>query len=352
MLGTGPPFGLLPPTRPFVNSRHLPSPLPPWPQARVARPYAQAALDELAACGVAAPVPEADTLPVADYLALLNLGRAQAGEDFGWRVGARMRTASFVAYGHAVLSCPRFDEAIALTQRFEGLAHDLGRSELQLNGDEAQYRWHSPWAAGCPALPLSVLAGIQRFAAWLAQRPLAVRRIALPFAAPPDEVADALAQQLGAPLQFDAPVTAAHFDAALLQEAIPSSDPAQLPLLVRHAEALLAAREAPLAAQVQALLRTLLAKGESRIEAVAAQLATSPRTLQRRLAGEGQRFQALLDATRRELAAQYLRDPSLSLTEIAFLLGYAEQSSFSHAHRAWHGCTPQAWRLRLAAAPR
>jgi AraC-like DNA-binding protein len=74
----------------------------------------------------------------------------------------------------------------------------------------------------------------------------------------------------------------------------------------------------------------------------------SARTLQRRLAEEGQPFQTLLDATRRELAAQYLRDPALSLTEIAFLLGYAEQSSFTHAFRAWQGQAPQQWRASNA----
>jgi AraC-like DNA-binding protein len=98
-------------------------------------------------------------------------------------------------------------------------------------------------------------------------------------------------------------------------------------------------------------LPALLAQGEARLDAVALGLSLSPRTLQRRLAAEGRPFQQLLDATRRQLAAQYLRDVSLSLTEVAFLLGYAEQSSFSHAHRAWHGCSPQAWRSRMAADP-
>ncbi|MBN8506919.1 MAG: AraC family transcriptional regulator ligand-binding domain-containing protein, partial [Burkholderiales bacterium] len=253
-------------------------------------------------------------------------------------------------YGQVLLSCATFGDALRQTQRFEALAHDLGRSELQQAGDQAEYRWHSPWAADCPALPLSVLSGIQAFGSWMAQRPLAVQLIALPFAAPPAADAAALAEQLGAPLSFDAPCTAARFDAALLHEPIPSSDPLQLPLLQQHAERLLAQQQAGastrLAERVQHELAPLLALGEARLDALAERLQMAPRTLQRRLALEGRPFQQLLDATRRELAAQYLRNASLSLTEIAFLLGYAEQSSFSHAHRAWHGCSPQQWRLR------
>lgn len=357
MLGSGEPLGLALHAMPFVNSRQFV--LPPPGRARVARAYAQAALDEAAGLGLALPGGAGESLPVADYLALLLAGQVLR-PDFGLRVGARMRTAHFVAYGQVLLSCATFGDALRQTQRFEALAHDLGRSELQVQGELAEYRWLSPWAAGCAALPLSVLAGIQAFGSWMAQRPLAVHGIDLPFAAPAQpEWSERLQQQLGAPLRFGAAHTAARFDAALLAEPIPSSDPAQLPLLQQHAEALLAQRwrqEAgggstsgsanALAAAVADRLPALLAQGEARLDAVALGLSLSPRTLQRRLAAEGRPFQQLLDATRRQLAAQYLRDVSLSLTEVAFLLGYAEQSSFSHAHRAWHGCSPQAWRSR------
>jgi AraC-like DNA-binding protein len=84
---------------------------------------------------------------------------------------------------------------------------------------------------------------------------------------------------------------------------------------------------------------------------VAAQLGLSARTLQRRLGEAGLSFQQLLERTRRELAAQYLAQDAFSLAEVAFLLGYTEQSSFTHAHRAWHGCTPQQARQRLLDGP-
>ena len=358
MLGTGPPFGLLSPTRPFVNSRQSASPLPPWPQARVARPYAQAALDELAACGVPVPDVEGDTLPVADYLAWLNMGSAQTGEDFGWRVGSRMRTASFVAYGHAVLSCPRFDDAIALTQRFEGLAHDLGRSELVIVEEQAHYRWHSPWLAAhpCPALPESVMSGILAFATWLAQRPLPVLALAFPHAAPRPALRDAIDRRLGLRVVYDAPVTSATVPASLLHEPIPTADPALFPLLEQHAAQQLATREqalrttdarTALAAQVQRCIAERLAHDGARLGEVAQVLGLSARTLQRRLAEAGTPFQGLLDATRRELALQYLRDAHLSMTEVAFLLGYAEQSSFNHACRGWFGEAPGRVRVGL-----
>ncbi|MEG1118669.1 MAG: helix-turn-helix transcriptional regulator, partial [Janthinobacterium sp.] len=89
-----------------------------------------------------------------------------------------------------------------------------------------------------------------------------------------------------------------------------------------------------------------LRQGSARLATVAAALAVTPRTLQRKLADAGTSFQALLDQARYGLARDYLRAPDLSLVDIAFLLGYQEQSAFNHAFRTWSGTNPGAWRLQ------
>lgn len=70
----------------------------------------------------------------------------------------------------------------------------------------------------------------------------------------------------------------------------------------------------------------------------------STRTLQRRLAEQGLQFQDVLDATRKDLAKIYIKDPSLGMLDIALLLGYSEQSSFTRAFKSWFGDTPSSWR--------
>lgn len=350
--------------------------LPPARLARVALAYAQPALDALAEAGLApaglgldpplsTPLP--DPLPALHYMALLEAAAAQgAGEDLGLRVGARMRTASFVAYGHVVLSSPDFGAAMAQTRRYEGLAHDLGRSELQVEDGQAHYLWHCPWLLRQPGRQVceSVMAGIFVFVRWLAQRPLPLQALAFPHPAPSPAARARLDDFFGVKVQFGAPVTRACFDARLLAEPIPSADASLLPLLQQHAEALLSARQTglhglnglspsgvsppvePLGEQVRRQIAERLAQDGARMAEVAQALGLSPRTLQRRLAALGTPFQALLDGVRRELAQRYVADPALSLTEIAFLLGYAEQSSFTHAFKAWFGQPPQAVRRR------
>ena len=95
------------------------------------------------------------------------------------------------------------------------------------------------------------------------------------------------------------------------------------------------------AERVQASLLELLPAGNGSMEGVAADLAMSIRTLQRRLKEEETTFQAILDSTRESLARHYLAESELSAGEISFLLGYDDPRSFYRAFRAWTGQTPQ-----------
>jgi AraC-like DNA-binding protein len=73
-------------------------------------------------------------------------------------------------------------------------------------------------------------------------------------------------------------------------------------------------------------------------------LGMSTRTLHRRLYEEGTSFVDLLDETRRELAAAYIRRSDYAVGEVAYLLGFAETSSFNRAFRRWTGMSPSEFR--------
>jgi len=77
---------------------------------------------------------------------------------------------------------------------------------------------------------------------------------------------------------------------------------------------------------------------------VARALGVSERSLQRHLAKHGTTFADLLNDTRREVACAYLREPRWSITEVAFLLGFEDASSFARAFRRWTGNSPTEFR--------
>jgi AraC-like DNA-binding protein len=84
----------------------------------------------------------------------------------------------------------------------------------------------------------------------------------------------------------------------------------------------------------------MLPSGNITDEKVAGQLNLSARTLQRRLKAAGTTFRTLLEAVRKDLATTYVRDPNIELVEVAFLLGFSDQSAFSRAFKRWTGCPP------------
>ena len=103
-----------------------------------------------------------------------------------------------------------------------------------------------------------------------------------------------------------------------------------------------------LALEVQRTLTTRVAGGDTRIAALAPQLAMSARTLQRRLAAEGVSYRELLEDARKEAAGRYIAESVLSIAEVAFLVGYSEPAAFHRAFKRWYRTTPQLYRQATA----
>ncbi|MBH8569939.1 AraC family transcriptional regulator [Microvirga sp. STS02] len=149
-------------------------------------------------------------------------------------------------------------------------------------------------------------------------------------------------------LEFDTPLTQVAFDAAALALPVLHANPALFPLFEQHAAALLAqlpTHQPPtLAERVRGeIVRQL--KGElPTLTTVAAQLCLGVRTLQLKLKEAGHTYQQLLDNVRSDLAQRHLREPHLSITDVAFLLGYSEPSVFVRSFKKWTGQTPGAFR--------
>ena len=111
----------------------------------------------------------------------------------------------------------------------------------------------------------------------------------------------------------------------------------------------LASRENPATVthRVQQALVDMLPSGEASVDAVCRRLATSKRSLQRRLQAEEQSFQSVLDSTRAELSMRYLAQDNMSIEEISYLLAYRDPNSFYRAFHGWTGMTPAEARGRV-----
>jgi AraC-like DNA-binding protein len=99
--------------------------------------------------------------------------------------------------------------------------------------------------------------------------------------------------------------------------------------------------------RVREIITAQLASGEMTMESVSAALGVSVATLRRRLEEEGTTFTGLVDEVRRDLAERHLSDPHRTISEVAFMLGFAHAPAFHKAFRRWTGATPSERRARL-----
>ncbi|GBR03497.1 AraC-like transcriptional regulator QhpR [Acetobacter oeni] len=156
-----------------------------------------------------------------------------------------------------------------------------------------------------------------------------------------------------APVQFRCGMNAVLFTEEQLEIPMPGANVALLAVL---RESLLSLAHNPatperstnLLSRVRKEIRRTLPHGAIKLPALADTLGVPRWTLQRRLDDLGVTYTDLVDGTRRAMATDYLRQKTMPVGEIAFLLGYSEVSAFSRAFRKWYGISPQAFRQQQA----
>lgn len=306
-----------------------------------------------AAAGLGGWEPTAARIPLTALVALFRSAMTLTGRrDLGLEFGRQVRPDTFDVLGYALMTCRNLGEAIGLVPLYRRVVFDSGYSETHIgrDGDLVKLSWVMLPEASRAGLPYCDLLAESLIASWFglgrwisgAEMPLAEVRFRHP--APDDDVP--FTSFFGCPVRFAAGENALLFAAGLLSQPLVQAD-AELNLTMRDEARKAIARsrgEEAIAARVRHALAPLMPKCEATLKHVAASLDLTPRTLQRRLAAADVSFGDLLDAARRELAQVYLRDPALSALDVALLLGYAEQSSFTRAFRHWFATTPSAWR--------
>jgi AraC-like DNA-binding protein len=101
---------------------------------------------------------------------------------------------------------------------------------------------------------------------------------------------------------------------------------------------------------VENAITPLLPHGKVRLVDVAQKMGMSSRTLARRLTADGLNFGEILNQLRSDLATRYLGESNLSISQIAWLVGYQGISAFSHGCKRWTGMNPKEIRNRLLAS--
>jgi AraC-like DNA-binding protein len=148
---------------------------------------------------------------------------------------------------------------------------------------------------------------------------------------------------MGREVTFGADADEIVFPGTAQQTPVLGADPYLNKLLVRYSEEARAHRAvtSTFRVKVENAIAPLLPHGKASAPEIARRLGMSPRTLARQLAAEGLTFSTVLDRLRADLARHYLQDGGVSISKIAWMLGYQEASAFTHAYKRWTGRTPR-----------
>ncbi len=112
-------------------------------------------------------------------------------------------------------------------------------------------------------------------------------------------------------------------------------------------EYLAAMDKADIIARVKQIIIQTLSSGNCNKQRVASEMAMSPSALQQKLAQRNSSFQDLLNQVRQSLALAYMEQARVSITEMSFMLGFSDTSSFTRAFRRWTGKSPRDYRQTL-----
>jgi AraC-like DNA-binding protein len=148
------------------------------------------------------------------------------------------------------------------------------------------------------------------------------------------------------PIRFDCEDISIALDSAVMDRELPgaSADLAQYndQIVMQYLEKM---DRKDIVNRVRGLIIEDLASGSLSKQGVADKMHMSARNLQLKLAARNTTFQDTLDSTRQNLAAGYIEQSHLAITEIAYLLGFSDASNFTRAFRRWYGCSPRDYRL-------
>jgi len=149
----------------------------------------------------------------------------------------------------------------------------------------------------------------------------------------------------GAPVVFEAEHDCLIFSRETVERPVSGSNAELAHINDRVSEDYIATLEpASVTRNVQELLMQLLPSGDATQDRVAGRMNRSCSSLQRDLRAEGTSFRDVREKTRQQLATEYVQHGEVSLQEVAFLLGFSDQSNFSRAFRRWTGRSPKDWR--------
>ena len=245
-----------------------------------------------------------------------------------------------------MMNCATIGSALDAFVRYHRIMADAIQPQLYHQGDHIHLSWETfnPGYPSHPVLAEALLCTYFSILQHLSQDRLHPVEVCFTHAGPEDP--SAYQQVFKAPIRFAAEANELVIAREALDIEIHLADQELYQILENHAARLADAieKENEWSNKVVRSVSSMILKGmKPDIDTVSKKLALSRRSLQAKLKDEGTTFRICLEKVRKQVALDYLGRPDSTICDVAFLLGYSEQSAFNHAFKRWTGKTPRAY---------
>lgn len=256
------------------------------------------------------------------------------------------------ALGLAFKTAPTLRGSLCRVSRYFRLVADNAIYQLEEEGGLARFII-IPQGAPHPTVAFRNEMALAGWAATLARMSGGRGRLShVSFRHGPQADTTRYAEIFGCPVRFGAESDAIHMPSAMLDLDNRLGDRGVCDFLTAHLDEALGAlpAAAPVKAEALRRLSSMLAEGTPPAALIARQMGMSERTLYRRLSAEGFAWRDVVQEAQKGLAQELLSRSDRSIAEIAFLTGFAEQSTFSRAFKRWFGQAPARYRATALGA--
>jgi AraC-like DNA-binding protein len=287
-------------------------------------------------------------LPITQARAATTFVYTQLGhKGLGFAYARALRVTLHGPVSLIALSSKNLREVITALERYFSLRAPAFQLHAEIGDDYVTIRIEYPGKNDPlrPFLMESLLIGLVVMAAQILDQTPAGAEIHMQGAAP--SYYAALAPHLPVPVRYEQPEYAILVPRFLMEKPLRLSDPTAASMAREACERQLQARQNSHDDMLTTRVRSVLTASQDQLptlEEVATALHVSTRTLKRRLQEEGRNFRALVDHVLLERATQMFTEEGLSVSEVAFRLGYTDVSNFSRAFRRWTGVSPSDFR--------
>lgn len=291
------------------------------------------------------PNEESDELLNAEvYWKLLKAAVDTTGNpSLGLEFGMSAEPDRWGVLGYIMSICHTLSDAIECQLRYQDLIGSIGNVTKTQQGSDILMIWETQ-EAPYPPIAEEAMAGWVKFARWITATSHSPSKVYFSHNEPKN--LKPYLDFFQCELVFNAPFIGLAFPAALLNTQLKQPDENMKKWLLLHADEKLSnlKESKHISHALRQYIEKTLPKQVPTLNDAAQALSLTSRTLQRRLADENTNFSGFLEQTRHNFAKRYLRSSNQSLVEIAFLLGFSEQSAFTRAFKKIEKETPSEFR--------